>query len=161
MVDAVTCEGKRKLTGYNSPAKCSSSFFIFFCFASAKKKRQSIESCMLRCLICYVRFYGGWRKNVVHTVSVLFQPPLFWLVEGLAVTIQFRLFSFIAREVSGQVVFFCTGQTKSCRAAICARRHWAQEEEKSWKLPAFCPSRFFLSFSAKVRRPMWVGKGFL
>ena len=116
---------------------------------------------MLRCLICYVRFYGGWRKNVAHTVSVLFQPPLFWLVEGLAVTIQFRLFSFIAREVSGQVVFFCTGQTKSCRAAICARRHWAQEEEKSWKLPAFCPSRFFLGFSAKVRRPIWVGKGFL
>ena len=107
MVDAVTCEGKRKLTGYNSPAKCSSSFFIFFLFCFCKKKkRQSIESCMLRCLICYMRFYGGWRKNVVHTVSVLFQPPLFWLVEGLAVTIQFRLFSFIAREVSGQVVFF-------------------------------------------------------
>jgi hypothetical protein len=27
LVDAVTCEGKRKLTGFDSPAKCCSFFF--------------------------------------------------------------------------------------------------------------------------------------
>lgn len=56
MVDAVTCEGKRKLTGYNSPAKCSSSFFIFFLFCFCKKKtsKHRVVYVALSYLLCAV-----------------------------------------------------------------------------------------------------------
>lgn len=51
LVDAVTCEGKRKLTGFDSPAKCCSFFFRFFLLLWGKKK--SHKYCRV-CVFCFV-----------------------------------------------------------------------------------------------------------
>ena len=51
LVDAVTCKGKRKLTGFDSPAKCCSFFFRFFLLLWGKKK--SHKYCRV-CVFCVV-----------------------------------------------------------------------------------------------------------
>ena len=74
LVDAVTCKGKRKLTGFDSPAKCCSFFFRFFLLLWGKKKATNIVVCVcsvLSYLLCAVL----WRlaKKCCPVLAFLFR----------------------------------------------------------------------------------------
>lgn len=79
LVDAVTCEGKRKLTGFDSPAKCCSFFFwFFFDFEVKKKKATNIVACV--CVLSYLLCAVLWRlaKKCCPVLAFCFESPLFW-----------------------------------------------------------------------------------
>lgn len=96
LVDAVTCEGKRKLTGFDSPAKCCSFFFWFFFDFEVKKKGHKYCCVCVCCLICCVRFYGGWRKNAVPSWHFVSSRRCFGQNRRARIVRQywFRLFSY-------------------------------------------------------------------
>ncbi len=83
LVDAVTCKGKRKLTGFDSPAKCCSFFFRFFLLLWGKKKATNIVVCVcsvLSYLLCAVL----WRlaKKCCPVLAFLFRVAAVWVKIG-------------------------------------------------------------------------------
>lgn len=137
------------------------------------------------CVCCVVLsamcgFMAVGEKMLSIESKVLFQSPLFWwnaVGEGWRVdTIQFRLFSFIAREVSGQVVrfffflsvLFRIGQKSCSRAAMCTRDDTGHRKRNRGNCQRFPPPNpIFFFFLLLAFPPNFVGlrssvkKGFL
>ena len=161
MVDAVTCEGKRKLTGYNSPAKCSSSFFIFFLFCFCKKKtsKHRVVYVALSYLLCAVL----WRLakkccpysfSLVPTAAILVGGG----VGGYNSVSPFLLYC--AWSFGSSCIFFAPAKQKVAVLQYVRDDIGHRKKRNRGNCQRFVPAGFFLAFPPKFVGLCGSEKGF-